>query len=168
MGIDRVQYGPGCFRVLKKTLESPYTTKVNYRIRTTRGTTHVAGCASFLHPADNSSAVADAPVSMCSRLPRCAPFKPPRRLAPTCPTHLDPRWTRLSSGLVACRPYLGHVGWRPCIGSQLCKAPVLEPRGVLVILRNPPSYIAILSACTSPSCCPQSSGRRSGLRVRTG
>ena len=29
----------GGFRVLKKTQEAPYTTKLNYRIRTTRGTT---------------------------------------------------------------------------------------------------------------------------------
>ena len=29
----------GGFRVLKKTSEAPYTTKVNYRVRTTRGTT---------------------------------------------------------------------------------------------------------------------------------
>ena len=29
------------FRVLKKTLESPYTTKLNYRGRTTRGTTQI-------------------------------------------------------------------------------------------------------------------------------
>ena len=30
----------GGFRVLKKTSEAPYTTKLNYRIRTTRGRTH--------------------------------------------------------------------------------------------------------------------------------
>ena len=30
----------GGFRVLKKTLEAPYTTKVNYRDPTSRGTTH--------------------------------------------------------------------------------------------------------------------------------
>ena len=30
----------GGFRALKKTTEAPYTTKVNYRGRTTRGTTH--------------------------------------------------------------------------------------------------------------------------------
>ena len=29
----------GGFRALKKTTEAPYSTKVNYRIRTTRGTT---------------------------------------------------------------------------------------------------------------------------------
>ena len=39
--MGKVQYftALGGFRVLKKTLESPYTTKVNYRDRTTRGTT---------------------------------------------------------------------------------------------------------------------------------
>ena len=42
----------GGFRVLKKTLESPYTTKVNYRDRTTRGTTLglLREAFSFPHP----------------------------------------------------------------------------------------------------------------------
>jgi hypothetical protein len=35
-----VQYAPrGGFRALKKTPEAPYTTKVNYREHTSRGTT---------------------------------------------------------------------------------------------------------------------------------
>ena len=33
------EYGLGGFRLLKKTLEAPYTTKVNYRDPTSRGTT---------------------------------------------------------------------------------------------------------------------------------
>jgi hypothetical protein len=42
----------GGFRALKKTTEAPYTTKVNNRERTTRGTTlaHTVVCASRYSP----------------------------------------------------------------------------------------------------------------------
>ena len=44
-----VQYAPiGGFRALKKTTEAPYTTKVDYRERTSRGTTLCLSAAHVL------------------------------------------------------------------------------------------------------------------------
>ena len=43
--------GLGGFRVLKKTLEAPYTTKLNYRDWTRRGTTRVLSCVLSQHKA---------------------------------------------------------------------------------------------------------------------
>ena len=40
----------GGFRALKKTPEAPYTTKVNYREPTSRGTTHPKSVSSFMFP----------------------------------------------------------------------------------------------------------------------
>ena len=69
----------GGFRVLKKTSEAPYTTKVNYRVRTSRGTTQEenqglnccgggAACPSSCPPLAASARASHAALSSLARL----------------------------------------------------------------------------------------------------